>query len=183
VRVAAIVLAAGASSRFGRPKQALVFRGETLVARTIRIASMAADDVILVTAPSITVPPNHVARIVMNTRAEEGISSSIRAGVASAPDDARLLLLLADQPLITPDHLRNLIAQDAPVVATGYEGVAGAPAVFAPFLRGELLQLRGDRGARAVIERQRDAVIVPFEDAAVDIDDEDDFAALLAQKR
>lgn len=179
MRVAAIVLAAGSSSRFGRPKQSLVFRGETLVARAVRIAGEVADDVILVTSPSVSVHANHIARIVMNERAGEGIASSIRAGVASALDGARLMIVLPDQPLITPDHLRNLIACDASIAASGYGGIAGVPAVFAPELKGELLRLRGDRGARAVIEAQRHRVaVVPFEDAAVDIDDEADLDAL-----
>jgi molybdenum cofactor cytidylyltransferase len=65
-------------------------------------------------------------------------------------------------------------------VATGYAGMAGAPAVFAPSLVPDLLALRGDRGARVVIEAHRDmAKVVPFEDAAVDIDREDDLRELL----
>jgi CTP:molybdopterin cytidylyltransferase MocA len=87
--------------------------------------------------------------------------------------------MLCDQPLITVEHLRNLLAIDAPIVATRYSNIAGVPAVFAPEFAADLLALRGDRGARAVIEAHRDVTrVVPFEDAAVDIDTADDLRRL-----
>jgi molybdenum cofactor cytidylyltransferase len=166
VRVVAIVLAAGSSTRLGRPKQNIVIDGETLLQRAERIVREVADEVIVVTEE-------------MNPDAAEGIASSIRAGVRLAGDDARILITLCDQPLITAEHLRSLLEIDAPIVATGYSGIAGAPAVFAPSLTPDLLALRGDRGARVVIEAHRDiTIVVPFEDAAVDIDREDDVREL-----
>ena len=87
--------------------------------------------------------------------------------------------MLCDQPLITIEQLLDLIATDSPIVATGYAGIAGVPAVFAPEFASELLALRGDRGARTVIEAHRDVThVVPFEDAAVDIDTTDDLRKL-----
>jgi molybdenum cofactor cytidylyltransferase len=87
--------------------------------------------------------------------------------------------MLCDQPLITIDHVRELIAIDAPIAATGYTGIAGVPAVFAPEFASELLALRGDRGARVVIEAHRDITrVVTFENAAVDIDTADDLRKL-----
>jgi molybdenum cofactor cytidylyltransferase len=166
VRVVAIVLAAGASTRLATPKQDIVFEGETLLARAERLARAVADDVIVVTPA-------------LNPEAVEGIASSIRAGVRMAGSKACILIMLCDQPLITIEHLRNLLAIDAPIVATGYADIAGVPAVFAPEFASELLALRGDRGARALIEAHRDVTrVVPFEDAAVDIDNEDDLRKL-----
>jgi molybdenum cofactor cytidylyltransferase len=163
--VVAIVLAAGSSKRLGTSKQEIVFEGETLVARAERTARAVADDVIVVTPQ-------------LNPDASEGIASSIRVGVRKA-GEARILLMLCDQPLITVEHLRNLLATDAPIAATGYAGIAGVPAVFAPGFASELLALRGDRGARAVIEAHRDVTrVVTFEDAAVDIDTVDDLRRL-----
>jgi molybdenum cofactor cytidylyltransferase len=116
----------------------------------------------------------------LNPDAAEGIASSIRTGVRLAGDDARILITLCDQPLITVEHLRALLKIDAPIVATGYAGIAGAPAVFAASLVPDLLALRGDRGARVVIEAHRNmTTVVPFEDAALDIDREDDVRELL----
>jgi molybdenum cofactor cytidylyltransferase len=166
VSVAAVILAAGFSTRLGTSKQEVVFQGETLVQRAERLARAAADEVIIVTPQ-------------LNPDAAEGIASSIRAGVRLAGADARILIMLCDQPLITIEHLLHLIATVSPIAATGYAGIAGVPAVFAPEFAPELLALRGDRGARAVIEAHRDVTrVVPFEDAAVDIDSEDDLRTL-----
>jgi molybdenum cofactor cytidylyltransferase len=169
VRVVAVVLAAGASTRLGTPKQDVVFEGETLVARAKRLARAVADEVIVITPA-------------LNPEAAEGIASSIRAGVRMAGSNARILIMLCDQPLITTEHLQNLLALDAPIVATGYADIAGVPAVFAREFASELLALHGDRGARTVIEAHRDVTrVVPFEDAAVDIDNEDDLRKLRAR--
>ena len=158
MRVVALVLAAGSSSRLGRPKQNVVFDSETLLARATRIAREAADEVIVVTREN-------------NPHADEGMASSIRAGVAQVGGNARILITLCDQPLVTAEHLRALIAVGAPIVASGYGGIAGVPAVFAPEFIPELLALRGDRGARSIIAKH-DAVVIPFPDAAVDVDEE-----------
>ena len=155
-RVAALVLAAGASRRLGTPKQSFVFEGEALLDRATRIAGEVADDVIVVTREN-------------NPASDEGMASSIREGVRRASPAARILITLCDQPLVTAEHLRTLIAVDAPIVATGYAGIAGVPAIFAPSFREELLALRGDVGARSIIERHG-AVVVPFEGAAFDVD-------------
>lgn len=166
MRVVAVVLAAGSSTRLGRPKQDIVFRGETLLARAARVAREVAGETIVITRAE-------------NPDADEGIASSIRAGVEWA-GEARLLITLCDQPLVTAAHLRALLAVDAPIVATGYNGIAGVPAVFAPQFRHELLALRGDRGARAVIEAHRaEVVVVPFDEAGTDIDTLDDLNRLL----
>jgi CTP:molybdopterin cytidylyltransferase MocA len=141
--------------------------GETLLQRAERIAHSVAGEVIVVTEE-------------VNPDAAEGVASSIRTGVRLPGDGARILITLCDQPMITIEHLRSLIAVDAPIVANGYAGIAGAPAVFASALAADLLALRGDRGARVVIEAHRDiTTVVPFEDAAVDIDREEDVRALL----
>lgn len=164
--VVAIVLAAGSSTRLGTSKQDIVFEGETLIQRAERMARAVADEVVVITPQ-------------LNPDAAEGIASSIRVGVRMAGENSRILIMLCDQPLITMEHLRALVAIDAPIVATGYSGIAGVPAVFAPEFAAELLALRGDRGARAVIEAHRDVVrVVPFENAAVDIDTTDDLRKL-----
>lgn len=172
MRVTAIVLAAGSSRRLGTPKQTVKIDGETLVERAIRIANEAGvDRTLVVVQPGAL---EHLANRVENAEHEEGMASSIRAGVSAAGSD-RVLILLCDQTRITSDHLRALIATDAPIVATGYQGIAGAPAVFAPRFHADLLALRGDTGARGVIEAHRDeTVVIPFAAAAVDIDSVND---------
>jgi molybdenum cofactor cytidylyltransferase len=182
VTTTAIVLAAGASSRLGRPKQLLTVDGETLVARAIRIAREACDRVVLVIPPTLEVAardggsgvlPDVTLAVIVNDHAEEGIASSIRLGVEACDGD--ILLLLCDQPRIAAGHLRGLVESGAPIAATAYAGILGVPAFFAKEYRNELLELRGDAGARRVIEANRDRVTaVPFEEAAIDIDTEAD---------
>lgn len=166
MRVVAVVLAAGSSARLGTPKQDVVYRGETLLQRAARIAREVADETVVITREE-------------NPDADEGIASSIRAGVARA-GEARILITVCDQPFVTAEHLRALLATDAPIVASGYSGIAGVPAVFAPRFIPELLALRGDRGARAVIEAHRDeTAVVPFEPAGTDIDLPEDLRRLV----
>jgi molybdenum cofactor cytidylyltransferase len=160
--VTGIVLAAGFSRRLGSPKQLRMFEGETLLARAARIAREACDDVIVVTRPEFEVSG---VRNVFNDQAEEGIASSIRLGVSSC--EGAVLLMLCDQPHITAAHLRAMIATNAPLVATGYAGIAGVPALFGPQYRDALLALRGDRGAQSLLAG---AVVVPCEEAAIDVD-------------
>jgi CTP:molybdopterin cytidylyltransferase MocA len=112
----------------------------------------------------------------VNDHAAEGIASSIRLGVAACDGD--VLLVLCDQPGVTATHLRALIDAGAPIAATAYSGIVGVPAFFSRAYRDELLALRGDSGARRVIEAHREVVAaIPFEEAAIDIDTEADFAA------
>jgi molybdenum cofactor cytidylyltransferase len=169
----AIVLAAGSSTRLGMPKQDVVLDGETLLDRAVRLAGAVCDRVVVVVQPRAY---QHVRGRVENADHAEGIASSIRAGVRAA-GESRILMLLCDQPRITAEHLRALLAVDAPIVATGYRGIAGVPAVFAPEVRNELLGLTGDRGARVVIDAH-EAHVIPFEDAAVDVDRSEDVAQL-----
>lgn len=166
--VTAIVLAAGASSRFGASKQNLVFRGETLLGRAIRIAREAGcERVLAVVRPGDS---SFGAEGVENAKADQGLSTSIRAGVLAA-GGTRVLITLCDQPLITADHLRALLATGAPIVATSYADTIGVPAVFDARFADELTTLTGDRGARSVLEAHRTEVVaISFENAAVDID-------------
>jgi len=165
VPLTCIVLAAGFSRRLGHPKQLVEFEGETLLARASRIAREV--------APTIVVTRREFAELVpdaiVNEDAEEGIASSIRAGVAACDGD--VLLMLCDQPLITAGHLRALVDAHAPIAATAYSGTLGVPAFFAAEFREELLALQGDSGAKSVIERHRGVVVgVVFEGAATDVD-------------
>ena len=117
--VAAIILAAGASRRLGRPKQLLEFRGETLLARTIRLAKESgASPVIVVLGAQFENISASIERkneiVVRNEEWAQGIATSIHAGMramdANAKDASGVLILGCDQPRLTADHLRSLIA-------------------------------------------------------------------------
>jgi molybdenum cofactor cytidylyltransferase len=175
-----LVLAAGASKRLGRPKQLVRFEGETLLARAARIASEVAPTIVVVSPglrtmceerlqPVGRAKPAHTIAVIENPNAEEGMASSIRCGVEAAKGD--VIITLCDQPHVTSEHLRALADAGAPIAASGYNGIRGVPAFFAAKFRGELLALRGDAGARSVIEAHRDQVMtIPFEAAGFDVD-------------
>ncbi len=91
--------------------------------------------------------------------------------------------MLADQPLITADHLTKLIrkcvAVPRAIAATSFADTVGAPAVFSRHYFGQLLELRGDMGARPLIMQHREQTIsLRFDDAAVDIDRPEDLSDL-----
>ncbi|HUJ13111.1 MAG TPA: nucleotidyltransferase family protein [Thermoanaerobaculia bacterium] len=175
-----LVLAAGASKRLGRPKQLVLFEGEPLVVRAARIASEVAPAIVVVSPELRTeceerlqraglLKPARTLRIVENPDASEGMASSIRAGVEATRGD--VLMMLCDQPYVTSEHLRALVDAHAPIAATGYNGIRGVPALFAAKFREELLALRGDAGARRIIEAHRGEVVtIPFEAAGFDVD-------------
>ena len=191
--VAAIILAAGGSSRLGQPKQLLVYRGETLLNRAIRLAceAGASPAIAVLGAKYDTVRASLQDRTsipVHNDRWRQGIASSIYEGVRAlalcAPDAAGVLLMSCDQPRLTAEHLHMLFAaftaaEANAIVTSTYAGVHGVPAVFPRATFAELRALRGDKGARSIIERSDFSVIdVEFAGGEVDIDSPSDLAKL-----
>lgn len=177
-----MLLAAGASSRFGAPKQLADLGGQPLVARAVATLTQLERRhpvVVVLGAHAERIEPlvrGESVRIAGNPEHAQGISTSIRAGLALAPVAARgVLIALADQVAVTTDDLRRLVevwqAQPDRIVAAAYAGTVGAPAIFPADLFDELNALQGDRGARAVLERHRQRVMtVPMPAAAHDVD-------------
>ncbi len=189
VTLHAIVLAAGASTRFGSPKQLARVNGQPLLQRVLGLAAeQFGPAVILVLGAhaaeiSATLPPGS-ASIVINRDWQEGLASSIRAGVQRLPgacDGA--LLLLADQPLVSTEGLRRLVMawRRAPrqIVASMYNGIIGVPAVFPRWCFDDLRALRGDQGARVILRRHADHLVrLEHPEAALDIDTPEDLLEL-----
>ncbi|MBW2392626.1 MAG: nucleotidyltransferase family protein [Deltaproteobacteria bacterium] len=183
-RIAAVLLAAGGSSRLGRPKQLLVWRGEPLVRRAARAALDAEVDELIVVAGADRAAIDDAldglaVRVVTHTAWAEGIGSSIACGVRAASADA-VLLLLSDQPAIDSALLRQLVDAGRAGherVACLYAGVLGVPALFAgkPALS-VLSGLEGDHGAQALLAREPGSVFaIAAEQASFDVDDERDW--------
>jgi CTP:molybdopterin cytidylyltransferase MocA len=179
VKTAAVVLAAGASRRLGRPKQQVVLGGETLVARAVRVALAAGlSPVIAVVRPEGDFGHSlqeQGAVIVLNDRADEGMSASIRLGVnvARMVKSAGAVLMTCDQVAVTAEHLRALCAEPKLVTASEYAGRKGVPAYFPASAFAELMKLEGDAGARELL---RAAATVVDESLALDVDTEEDVA-------
>jgi molybdenum cofactor cytidylyltransferase len=183
--VPAIVLAAGASRRLGQPKQLVRVAGETLLAYTLRIAREATSEPILVVLGArqeeiaANVDLSHV-NVATNPDWEQGIASSIRAGIRALmdldPDASAVLFLVCDQPRLTADHLRSLIeaheqAGEPAIVASHYAGATGIPAIFPAGQFANLLALKGDAGARYLLRNTGCAVVeVEFSGGEADID-------------
>ncbi len=188
--IAAVVLAAGGSTRFGPPKQLLPFRGKPLIRCLVEVAiqskSKATYVVLGAQANKIqTELANLPATVVHNADWQEGIASSIRAGITAIPPDCTAaLLLVIDQPFLTTALLDSIIdrhlATRAPVVACSYANTVGVPALFDRTLFPELLSLQGDRGAkRVILAHAEEAETIPWPDGAVDIDIVEDRSKLL----
>jgi len=185
----AIVLAAGASSRFGSPKQLVRLDGRPMlhaaVARAVEVAGQAVTVVLGANAAELTPLLRHSpASVIVNRDWSEGIGSSIRTGVTRLPSSCDgVLIMLADQPAVTADDLRRLVEtwrrQQDFIVAAFYESTTGVPAIFPRTMFSSLTELRGDQGARALIHRHRDRVVrVPLASAAIDIDTPEDLLKL-----
>ncbi|WP_343699902.1 nucleotidyltransferase family protein [Chitinophaga sp.] len=182
-----VILAAGASTRLGRPKQLLLYKGDTLLNNAVKAALGANVDAVAVVlgAAAELVQQGITVPVVINAAYEEGMASSIRCGVEymMAQGADKIMLMVCDQPYVDAAHLSALLLQQettgAKIAASYYEGRKGVPALFDKSLFPELLALRGDVGARQVIEKHAaNAVIVPFPAGAVDIDTEQAYNAL-----
>jgi molybdenum cofactor cytidylyltransferase len=185
----AIVLAAGASTRFGSPKQLVRVDGRPLLhAAVSRAAEVAGQSVTVVLgAHAADLAPllrHSAATIVINRDWSEGMASSIRAGVSRLPGSCTgAMLVLADQAAVSVEDLKRLAAawrrQPSYIVAAQYGSTLGAPAIFPSSAFRDLAGLRGDRGAQALFKRNPDRVVrVPMESAAIDIDTPEDLLKL-----
>ncbi len=197
-----IILAAGASTRMGgNPKQLIVYQGQTLLKRTL-LAAMALTEtpdkplpIVVVTggnqekiAPELIGLPPTVA-VMHNPDWQTGMASSVRVGLSTLLRDApgldAVLTLLTDQPHVSPELLRRILAVFAEsgkgIVGCEYAGQVGVPALFSAYYFNELLTLTGDRGAKPLMMKYaHDCATIPFANGAVDLDTPEDVAMFLA---
>jgi molybdenum cofactor cytidylyltransferase len=184
-----LVLAAGASTRLGQPKQLVKLGGRPalhiVVSNAVSIAGNAVTVVVGAHARDMTHLLAHSpASVIVNRQWEEGMGASLRFGVASLPPacDA-VLILLGDQVAVTADDLRRLAnawkGEEGFIATSVYDQHVGVPAIFPRVCFSELAEVRGDRGARAVIERNAYRLVrVPMPSAGIDLDTPEDLAAL-----
>lgn len=189
-----IVLAAGASTRLGQPKQLVRLGGQpllhTVVSQAVAIAGSSVTVVLGAHAQDLTRLLQHSpASVVVNRRWEEGLASSIRCGLAAVPPTATaVLILLGDQVAVSADDLQRLSAawggHDTVIAAAVYRGTVGVPAIFPRFCFSELAELRGDQGARVLLQRYAHRLAhVPMPSAAIDLDTPADLARLVAREQ
>lgn len=188
----AVILAAGASTRMGTPKQLLEFEGRPLLVRAVEaaLASPAWPVVVVLGAHAEKIRPALARLPVLTTENPawtEGMASSIRAGVTTLQQFSRhldaALIALCDQPAFSADTIAQLVAAQRStgrsIVAARYAGRQGAPAVFLREHFDALAHLTGEEGARTLLNGDPARVAaVDLPALGVDLDTPADFAAL-----
>jgi len=199
--IAALVLAAGGASRMGRTKPLLDWGGKSLVRHIVDVANASGVDATLV----VCGPDREaVSRALEGTGAlclphpgwREGLGSSIAAGIRALLriEDERdrawdaVLLLLCDQPFVSPELLRSLLRlrqnEGRPRIACRYGGSIGPPALFERADFGALAGLDGDRGAKALLQKEPGRVsLIDFPEGEHDLDTLSDYANALSAQR
>jgi len=190
MELAGLLLAAGGATRFGSPKVLASFHGEPLVRRGVQllvprcpagvhvvVGAAAAGVRAVLAAESVT--------FVENPDWQSGLSTSLVRGVAALPAAAdAVLVLLGDQPAITGEDLDALIAawriEPELIAAAGFMDRLGPPVIMPRSVWPQLAALRGDQGARSLLEWHAEHTTVPMPRAAFDIDTPEDLARLEA---
>jgi molybdenum cofactor cytidylyltransferase len=192
MRVAAVVLAAGGSTRFGKPKQFALFQGETFIRRIVAAAIEAGcAPVVVVTGEDSAQVTSELTgfrvTIAMNPDCQCGLGSSIVVGIRHAMNLAAdldaVVLLTCDQPFVTVAVVAQLIqlrlTSGKPIIASTYAETIGIPALFDRSCFPDLLRLKGDSGAKGIIlARPQDVASFDFPSGEIDIDTTADYEKL-----
>ncbi|MBA3963622.1 MAG: nucleotidyltransferase family protein [Chthoniobacterales bacterium] len=184
MKIAALVLAAGGSSRLGQPKQLVSFQGQTLIRHIVKTAASAG------CAPVVVVVGRDQQRIAAeladlpvtilpNEKWEHGLGTSIRAGVAALPEVDAVIILACDQPHVDETLLHRLMAEQhrtqRPMVGSSYAQTVGIPALFSSACFAKLLSLGDEEGAKSLLlSRPNETSTVAFAAGEIDLDTPND---------
>jgi molybdenum cofactor cytidylyltransferase len=190
-RIAAVVLAAGTSSRMGEAKQLLHVGERTLLQKVIEnVRGAGIDEIVLVLGHAAETIEESVGservKIVVNRDYREGMGTSLRTGVvAMSPETDAALIVLADQPFVRPETVQRIAEEyrksDAQIVIPMYNGFRGNPVLLDRSVFREVTELKGDIGCRAIFGSHAEGIVkVAVEDIGIllDIDDREDFERL-----
>ena len=188
-----IILAAGNSSRLGQPKQLLPYKDETLLQHIIAEAAVIKDTVLIVVTGAnhelIEKNIDSKVKTAFNHDWELGMSSSINKGLSellqSNPEIEKCIVAVCDQPFVSHSVFENLITEydvtRKGIVASSYAETFGTPVLFDKKYFDDLLDLKGQEGAKKVITRfLDDTASIPFEKGNIDIDTEEDYNKLIS---
>lgn len=191
--IAGLLLAAGRSSRFGADKLCAKLNGKAVVRWSAQALSPV-DEVYVIIPPGADAITQALSRLdvrfVVNLGRHEGMASSIRAGIAALSDDVdAVVIALADQPLMSADVTRAVCdrwrAGGVAAVTAEYRDGCGHPVLFGRECFAALQELRGDVGARSVLDALGARVTrLPVDDARpVDVDTPEALHALQGEQR
>ena len=187
-----VILAAGASTRLGKPKQLLQYRGKTLLGHAINEATNSnADAVVVIFGKDADLFKKEIdekkIRVAINSSWEEGMASSVRLGLDTLlnakPYIDAVIFMVCDQPHISSSILNELIKTQQKttkqIVSCNYGESIGPPALFHKKYFKELMKLSGDAGARKIIQQNmNDVATILFPEGRIDIDTNEDYEAL-----
>jgi molybdenum cofactor cytidylyltransferase len=161
--IAGVVLAAGASQRLGIPKQLLSWEGKPLIRWVVETALEAHLSSVVVVVGALVEPVQQIladlpVQLVVNSKWQEGISTSVISGLEALPaNTGGAVFLLSDQPYLSSDLIRALIEEHAhtlaPVVAPYVKEKRANPVLFDRVTFPALTRLRGDVGGRAIFDQ------------------------------
>jgi molybdenum cofactor cytidylyltransferase len=187
--ITGLVLAAGGSRRLGRPKQLLPYGDGTLLGHVVETARGCAFDQLLVAVGGASEEVRAAvdlggAEVVVNDAYGEGCSSSIAAALRVVRGDV-LVVMLGDQPGVTAATVRALLAgrREATLAVCRYDGGRGHPIAFGRSAFGELANLHGDKGVWKLLDRGPVTEVPIAGPIPLDVDTEQDYAAVLAAAR
>lgn len=188
-----VILAAGASTRMGTPKQLLRYQDRSLLRHTIEVAiASVCRPIVVVLGANVQLIRSDISQlsiqIVENLQWTEGMSSSIGVGIqelkTSCPEVEAVIVTLCDQPFISTKIINQLASAyhstNQPIIACKYAETLGVPALFSDRLFSELITLTGGEGAKQVINKHSQEVFsISFPEGAMDIDTPKEYAELL----
>lgn len=188
-KTAILILAAGASQRLGTPKQLLHWKGTTLLEHTIKeVLTTSIGEVFVVLGAHIDDIQQQIysypITIIENKNWQEGMGTSIACGIQQLQAFDQVLITLCDLPLIDQGHYQKLLQEHSQtskgITTTVFETIIGVPAVFDRSYFKTLSKLSGDRGARALIQKEiADVQVVKADVPFTDIDTIEDYRKLI----
>jgi molybdenum cofactor cytidylyltransferase len=190
--IGVILLAAGSSSRLGTPKQLLQYEDETLLQHSLQVARASnVNPIVVVLGAKAELIMSRIdvgsSIVVINDKWQEGMASSIRCGINSllkeSPGIEGAILMVCDQPFIYPDLLLQLITKQQltgkPIITSSYADTFGPPTLFHKTIFSELLQLKGDVGAKSILRLNASELeFISFPEGVIDIDTDADYQKL-----
>ena len=187
-----MILAAGASTRMGTPKQLLAYRGCSFIRHMaeVAIASVCQPIVVVLGANAEQIKPEISqlpVQIVENPQWDEGMSASIRIGLEALlgvnQNLEAVAIVLCDQPFVSFPILDRIVEAyhltSKPIIASEYAGTLGVPVLFSCTLFSELMALKSNEGAKKLVKKHIHEVFsVPFPEGSIDIDTPTDYEQL-----
>ena len=184
--LAVLILAAGSSSRLGKPKQLLKIKDESLIQIAVKKALTFTDDVKVVVGHKsdeiIKELKDFAISIQVNPNYEQGMGSSISFGIKDFIHSKKVLIMLCDQPLIPLSHYNSLIKKSIEnenlIICSKYQNRFAVPSLFPNTYYKALSELKGDEGARKLLKNNPIDYVILDDKFSIDIDTKEDFENL-----